>query len=110
MNADVTAYFNALPADRRPLVVALHGLITKLCPEAEISMSWGMPTYREGDGWVSLANQKYYVSLYTCDARHLATFKVRHPEIRTGKACINFKPGTEVPADVSEVIRSAMAR
>lgn len=44
MNADVTAYFNALPTDRRPLVVALHGLITTLCPEAEISLCWGMPT------------------------------------------------------------------
>ena len=81
-----------------------------LYPEAEISISWGMPTYRKGDGWVSLANQQRYVSLYTCDARCLASFKARHPEIRTGKTCINFKPGTEVPADIAEVIRSAMAR
>lgn len=59
---------------------------------------------------MSLANQKRYVSLYTCDARHLASFKARHPEIRTGKTCINFTPGTGIPADTAEVIRSAMAR
>lgn len=110
MDADVTAYFNGLPVDRQRLVDALHDLITTLYPDARISMSWGMPTYRTKDGWVSLANQRRYVSLYTCDARHLAAFKGRHPEIQTGKTCINFRPTDEIPADTAKVIRSAMAR
>mgnify|MGYP001824059942 FL=1 len=106
----VAAYFDAVPEKRRPLVDVLHDLITSLYPSAEISLSWGMPTYRRGDGWVSLANQKRYVSLYTCDAGHLAAFKARHPEIRTGKACINFKSMDEIPADTADVIRAAMTR
>ncbi len=109
MDPALTAYFDAVPDSRRPLFNALHELILTTCPDAEISLSWGMPTYRDGDGWVSLANQKHYVSLYTCEARHLAAFKRRHPEIRTGKTCINFRPSDPVPAETADVIAAAMA-
>ena len=110
MDAAVTAYFDAVPDSRRPLFDALHELILTTCPNAEISLSWGMPTYRDGDSWVSLANQKHSVSLYTCDARHLAAFKRRHPEVPTGKTCINFRPSDSVPRGTAAVIAAAMAR
>jgi len=49
------------------------------------------------------------VSLYTCGAHHLAEFKTQHPEIRTGKGCINFKPDIEPPVKaIEQVVRHAI--
>ena len=102
-------YFDAVPADRKGVVERLHGLILGLYPDAQVDLSYRMPTYRVGDGWVALANQKHYVSLYTCGAEHLAEFRAAHPEIRTGKGCINFKPDAELPVvAIEQVIRHAI--
>ena len=68
MNQDVQQYFNAVPEERMALVQKLHSLIVGLYPNADIDMSYRMPTYKAKDGWVALANQKHYVSLYTCGA------------------------------------------
>ena len=72
-------------------------------------MSYRMPTYTSGQGWVALANQKQYVSLYTCGAQHLTEFKKQYPTIKTGVGCINFKPADRIPVSaVRKVIRHAM--
>ena len=76
MNDDVRAYLEALPEERRARVDALHDLVLRLFPDAVVDMSYKMPTYRVGDGWVAIANQKRYVSLYTCSAAHIAPFIV----------------------------------
>ena len=72
-------------------------------------MWYGMPTYRVKPGWVSLANQKAYVTLYTNSDRHIAAFKAKYPAIKTGKACINFGDTDPVPAAaIKNVVRHAM--
>ena len=85
VSTEALEYLDAVPADRKPLVERLHGLILDLFPEADVDLSYRMPTYRFGDGWVALANQKRYVSLYTCGAHHLVEFKKAYPGIKTGK-------------------------
>lgn len=109
MNREVRRYLNGVPEDRKPLVEKIHGLIVGLYPDAKIDMSYRMPTYRVKDDWVAVANQKRYVSLYTCGAHHLAEFKLKHPGIRTGKGCINFNATDPVPVTaVRKVIRHAI--
>jgi uncharacterized protein YdhG (YjbR/CyaY superfamily) len=72
-------------------------------------MSYKMPTYRAVTGWVALANQKNYISLYTCAASHLESYKQKYPEQKTGKGCINFRDGDEIHLDDLEaVIRHAI--
>ena len=106
---DVQEYLDAVPDERKAMVGKLHALILDLYPEAEVDLSYRMPTYRFGDGWVAIGNQKRYVSLYTCGAHHLAGFKQRHPGIRTGKGCINLKPTDTVPvAALKQVVRHAI--
>jgi uncharacterized protein YdhG (YjbR/CyaY superfamily) len=91
------------------MLAALHSLIVELFPDAKIDMQYRMPTYRLGDGWVAIASQKRYVSLYTCGYHHIADFKKRHPEIKTGKGCINFRPPDRLPLrDLKPVIRHAI--
>jgi uncharacterized protein YdhG (YjbR/CyaY superfamily) len=109
MDKEVRRYLDSVPPERRPTVDTLHGLIMKLYPEAEVDMSYRMPTYRVKDGWVAIANQKRYVSLYTCGAHHLVEFKASHPDIKTGKGCINFKVSDGIPVKaVKTVIKHAM--
>ena len=109
MPTDVQQYFKALPADRKVLVDKLQALIFDLYPDARVDMSYRMPTYKAGAGWVALANHKRYVSLYTCGAQHLDEFKRKHPAVRTGKGCINFKLTDTVPdEDIRQVIRHAI--
>lgn len=84
-------------------------LIKELYPDAEESMKYKMPTYTTAQGWVAVANQKSYISLYTCSSEHLASFKAAHPGIKTGKGCINFRDKDPIPLeDLKPVIHSAV--
>lgn len=109
MNDDVKAYLDSVPESRAAHVHALHELILELFPDAVVDMRYKMPTYQVGDGWVAVANQKSYVSLYTCGAAHLAAFKEKHPQYRTGKGCINFRERDTLPLPaLRAVIRHAI--
>ena len=107
----VDAYIQAIPAQRAERFARLHELILSLYPEAEVDMRYRMPSYRLGDGWVALANQKHYLSLYTCASAHIAEFKASHSDIKTGKGCINFRDRDPLPLeDITKVVRHAIER
>jgi uncharacterized protein YdhG (YjbR/CyaY superfamily) len=109
MNKAVQQYIDALPKERKPLFNRLKELVLELYPAAEVKLWYRMPTFKVGKGWVALANQKYYVSLYTNSAGHIKAFKDKNPHIQTGKACLNLKPEDTVPEeDVKQVIRHAI--
>lgn len=109
MDSTASEYFSAVPDHRREKVELLHSLVLDLFPEATVDMKYKMPTYSLGDGWVAIANQKNYVSLYTCSPAHLARFKETHPTIKTGKGCINFRDRDSIPSSaVREVIEHAI--
>ena len=109
MNNEVKAYLDSTPEERQAMVMQLHDLITELYPQATVDMKYKMPTYQVGEGWVSVANQKHYVSLYTCNRQHIESFKSKHPKIKTGKGCINFKPDALLPVgDIVDVVKHAI--
>jgi len=110
MNAEVKAYFDAASSSRGERLVILHELILECVPACTVDMKYKMPTYSAGAGWVAVANQKAYVSLYTCSASHLEAFKKAHPNYKTGKGCINFRDGDAIPrASVKAVIEHAFS-
>lgn len=103
------SYMEALVPFRRNRVQALIDLILALYPQAQVSMKYKMPTFEHQEGWVAIASQKNYVSLYTCASQHIEQFKSRHPKIKTGTGCINLKDKDELPIeDLKDVVRSAM--
>ncbi len=105
----VDEYLASVPADRQALFRRLHALIVELYPHVRVDLSYRMPTYRVDAGWVALANQKHYVSLYTCGPHAIAQFKEKHPDVKTGKGCINFRPGKPLPlADLRRVVKRAI--
>lgn len=107
--AEVEAYIAAVPEGRRARIRALHGLILALYPQARVDLAYRMPTYHVDAGWVALANQKNYVSLYTCGYHHISEFRDRHPGIKTGKGCINLRDRDDLPMDdLRAVVRHAI--
>ena len=109
MSNDIETYLASVPEQRLDRFKSIHNLILKLYPDATVDMSYKMPTYRVGEGWVALANQKNYISLYTCGESHLASYQHRHPEQKTGKGCINFRARDEIHYhDLEAVIRHAI--
>ena len=80
MMSDVDDYIRSIPKTRLARYMTIHNLIIKLYPDATVDMSYNMPTYRHGDGWVALANQKNHISLYTCGASHIEDYKNKHPQ------------------------------
>ncbi len=109
MDPAVVKYFAEIPDARQQHVKKLHSLVMKRFPDAKPTMKYKMPTYSHGEGWVAIANQKNYVSLYTCGAQHLAEFKEAFPEYKTGTGCINFREKQVIPeAAVTQVIEHAI--
>ena len=109
MGDPVQEYFDVIQPSRKEKLMMLHELILECFPDASVDMQYKMPTYKYAEGWVAIANQKNYVSLYTCGAAHLVKFRESHPEIKTGKGCINFRDRDELPMDsLRHVITHAM--
>lgn len=109
MDKAVKNYLDAVPDSRRERLLSVRERILKLHPNVDESMEYKMPTYRLATGWISIGNQKNYVSVYTCGPHHLAAFREKHPKIKGGKGCLNFKDNDEIALDDLEgVINHAL--
>lgn len=109
MRDDVQAFIDSVPADRRPLFDRLRALIEGLYPEARLTLSYGVPTFRTASGWVGLGYWKEGVSIYTNGRHNIAGFRAAHPRIRTGTGTINFRLTDDIPEDsLAEVIHGVM--
>ena len=102
-------YLAAQPEDRRQRLRELMGLVHQLYPAAELSMKYRMPTHTTEQGWLAVANQKHYVSFYTCNGEYLQAFRDKHPEVPAGKGCLNFRDGDDLHlADLAGVVHLAL--
>ena len=109
MNKEVQKYIECIPDERTERFLSIHAAIVSVFPNIEIDMSYKMPTYRFKEGWVALANQKNYISLYTCSAEHIEEFSKKHADIKTGKGCINFRDKDSISiSDLKKVIKHAI--
>lgn len=108
-NKEVEKYFQSIPKARIDRMYKIHSMILDIYPNADVTMKYKMPTYHVCDGWVSLANQKNYISLYTCGYHHSEQFKSKYLKIKTGTGCINFRDKYEIPlSDLKQVIKHAI--
>ena len=110
MNEEVQRFVDAVTDDRRQLFERLHSLILSLYPEAEVVLSYGIPTYKAKAGRVGLGLWKGGVTLHTFGARHLVQeFSARYPAFKTTTAGINFKVSDPIPvAALKKVIKQAI--
>ncbi len=59
-----------------------------MVPAANIRIKYGMPTFEMNSGWVAVANQKNYVSLYTCSPDHIAPYREKHPDAKPARRAL----------------------
>jgi len=110
-----TEYINSLNEPRKSEIKKLHIFIRKIIPNLKPHMKFGMLGYgtyhykyasgREGD-WmiIGLANQKNYISLYSClsDGKNYVAEKHKDelPRANIGKSCIRFRKIEDIDLDV----------
>jgi len=108
----VKEYLDAVPEERKELILALHELIQKTVPKLKPYFANNMIGYgafacrnykKEMIEWpvISLANQKNYVSIYICsveNGQYVAEkfAKELGSKVSVGKSCIRFKKLEEV--------------
>ena len=107
MNDDVRAYVAAIPDEIRALFEHVHGLITSEHPDAEMLLSYKMPTYVVGTHRLHVAAWKHGLSLYGWQDDD--GFLERYPELHNGKGTLKLPVGHEIPDDeIRALVRSSL--
>jgi uncharacterized protein YdhG (YjbR/CyaY superfamily) len=88
----VRDYIDGIPAEHRPLFDRLHRLILDVHPDAQLVMSYQMPTYKLGRRRLFVGAWKHGVSLYGWPQDAAAGFISRHPGLQTSKGTIRLRP------------------
>ena len=107
----VQAYIDGIAPEHRPLFDRLHGLILDVHPDADVVLSYDMPTYKVGRRRLFLAAWKHGVSMYGWGRGHDAGFIDRHPALKSGQATIRLRPedAAGIPDDeFRDLVRAAL--
>ena len=110
MDEAVRRYRDAMDGEHQPVFDRLHELIVATCPDAEVVLSYGMPTYRIGRRRLNIGAWKHGLSLYVSPSRD-GGFSARHPELAAGKGTIKLRPADaeRIPdAEFQDLIRAAL--
>ena len=91
MDDAVRRYIDGIEPANRALFDRVHGLIMDAHPEATVSISYQIPTYRVGQRRLYLAAWKHGVSLYGWQADRDGGFSERHPDLLSGKATLRLR-------------------
>ncbi|HEY4020657.1 MAG TPA: DUF1801 domain-containing protein [Pseudonocardiaceae bacterium] len=85
----VQDYVEDIPPEHRPLFDRVYRLVLEARPDAEVVLSYGMPTFRVGRRRLHLAAWQHGVSLYGWRDEE---FLDRHPGMRASKGTIRLRP------------------
>ena len=106
----VRRYRDEMDSQYRPVFDRLHRLITGICPDADLVLSYGMPTYRIGRRRLNVGVWQHGLSLYVSPNRD-GGFSARYPGLAAGKGTIKLKPAdaAAIPdAEFQDLIRAAL--
>lgn len=106
---EIDRYLSSVPENRKERFNKLLNSIQKWYPKAELTVKYKMPTFELDEDWVAIANQKSYISVYTCGYHHIESYKKKHPETKSGKGCLNFRDNDEIHfKDLKDVVKSTL--
>ncbi len=88
----VQDYIAGITPPMRPLFDRMHGLILGLHPDAELLLSYAIPTYKVGDRRIYVGAWKRWVSLYGWEEGRDGGFVERHPHLSSGRGTIRLLP------------------
>jgi uncharacterized protein YdhG (YjbR/CyaY superfamily) len=101
MDEAVRQYRDEIAGEFQPVFDRLHRLILSACPDAEVALSYGMPTYRLGKRRLNVGVWVHGLSLYVSPSRD-GGFTARHPELAAGKGTIRLRPADAAGIDDAE--------
>jgi hypothetical protein len=110
MDAAVSRYRDEMDMEYRPVFDRLHQLIMQACPDAQLALSYGMPTYRIGRRRLNIGAWKHGLSLYVSPNRD-GGFSARHPDLAAGKGTIKLRPAdaARIPdSELQDLVRAAL--
>jgi uncharacterized protein YdhG (YjbR/CyaY superfamily) len=111
MDDAVEDYVDAISPQYQSLFERMHNLILAVHPEAAISISYEIPTYKVGRHRLYVGVWKHGISIYGWEEGRDGGFTERHPALRTGKGTIKLRPAdaAEISDDeLLDLVRSAL--
>lgn len=110
LSPELQAYFDSWPKERDRRLRSLHRRILARVPGVAVSMRFRMPTYESGHGWMAIANQNEYLSVYTSRRANLRPYLKRHPATPAGRFCLHFSDIDPIDGDaLDEVIALSLS-
>jgi uncharacterized protein YdhG (YjbR/CyaY superfamily) len=106
-------YVAAIPSDFRPLFDRIHRILLEVCPDAIVSLSYNMPTYKVGKRRLHVGVWKHGISIYGWKAHGDGGFTARHPDLQTSTGTIQLRPenAAAIPDDEFRgLVLAALAR
>jgi uncharacterized protein YdhG (YjbR/CyaY superfamily) len=92
MDDAVRVFIDAIAPERRPLFDRIHRIVMTCRPDAELVLSYGMPTFTTPEGRLHVGVWKHGLSFYGWEAGRDGGFLERHPELKAHKGTIQVSP------------------
>jgi len=108
MQDDVAAYIEAIDAEHRPLFDRVHRLVMEVQPEAQVVLSYKMPTYVAGTSQLHVGVWKHGLSFYGRQHGSDGGLVARHPHLDNGKGTLRL-PLTEAVHISDDELRAFLA-
>ena len=105
-------YVEAISPRNRPLWDRLHRLALEAHPDADLVLSYAMPTFAVGDRRLHVGAWKHGLSLYGWQPGRDAGFVARHPQLDNGKGTLRLTPTVlaDLPdEELRDLLRAALA-
>lgn len=101
MDDAVREYIDAIAPGQRALFDRIDGLVRTAHPDAELVISYQMPTYKVGRYRLYVGAWKNWVSLYGWQRDRDTGFTARHPDLVTDKGTLRLRPvdAARIPDD-----------
>lgn len=109
MQKDLHHYLSELPAHRKKRIDQIRQAFHAAFENSVETLKYRMPTFENDKNWVSVGNQKNYISVYFCSETLIENIRAKHPHINTGKGCVRIRDNQEIPIlDLVESFKKAM--
>ncbi|OLE61070.1 MAG: hypothetical protein AUG74_15555 [Bacteroidetes bacterium 13_1_20CM_4_60_6] len=107
----IDAYLDLLPKDQRTALDHVRAQLRSLLPDAEETISYGMPAFKVGDrAVVWFAGWKGHCSIYPLTDRFLRSHPEELKEFRRTKGSLHFTPDAPIPDHLLvELVRGRLA-
>ena len=90
----IEEYLDAIPHERREIVVKLISLLQEYFPEIEGNMQYNMPTF---EPVCAIASQKHHISFYIHRVDLVEKYRDELGKLKVGKSCIRFNKMEKLP-------------